>query len=311
LADELTCWMALHGVPGLGAMGLRRLIERFGSARDAVGEADERALREAGIIQPDVVRGVLDLDARLRWAERARSALDEAHVHAIRFTDPDYPDMLKQLHDGPAMIYVYGTLLPRDARAVAIVGSTRPSKRGRALSGGFAARLAREGCTIVSGYAHGIDSAAHRAALQVKGRTIFVVPHGIMRFKSRWGYPPAPALAEQGAVVSETPPEDEWSSRAAVMRNRLIAALSRAVIIIETRPRGGARHTAAAARKLGRTVFAVRYARPPAAARGNEVIFGQGGTPLGKYGDVDKVLAAVNGGRGRAPSPESNGTDAD
>ena len=142
----------------------------------------------------------------------------------------------------------------------------------------------------------------------MKGRTIFVVPHGIMRFKPRWGYPPAPALARQGAVISETPPEEEWSRRAAVMRNRLIAALSRAVIIIETRPRGGAMHTAAAARKLGRAVFAVRYARPPAAARGNEVIFGQGGAPLSKYADADIVLAAVDGRRDETASPESNGT---
>jgi len=293
MTDELTYCLALHGVPGMGPVTMRRLIEHFGSAERLAREATEARLREVGPLPAAVPRHVLKLKERVPQAEALRAVLAKALIQMARICDPEYPALLRELTNAPPVIFIYGALRPADAQAVAIVGTTTPSPRGRALAHGFAVRLARLGCTIVSGYAHGIDSAAHRGALAAGGRTIFVIPQGVLRFRPRWGYPPAVELAARGAVISEMPPEAPWSVLAAVMRNRLIAALARTVIVIETRPRGGALHAVNAARQLGRPIFAVRYSEPPPAARGNELIFGLGGTPLTRYADVDLVLQAM------------------
>jgi DNA processing protein len=174
-----------------------------------------------------------------------------------------------------------------------MAGTTRPSDRGRAIAEQFGARFAAGGATVVSGYAHGIDAASHRGAFKGGGRSILCVPYGIRRFRSRPDFPALSEIAQRGGVVSECPPDQEWSAAAAVARDRIIAALGRALLVIETRPRGGTLHAVRAAEQLRRPVFALQYRTPPESARGNSILIARGAVPVSRFGEAGLILESL------------------
>jgi DNA processing protein len=155
-------------------------------------------------------------------------------------------------------------------------------------------RPARAGVTVVSGFAEGIDDASHMGALDEGGRTVLCLPFGIHRFRSRAGWPALADLATRAVALTEQPPDADWESQAALTRNRLIAALSHALIVVETEIKGGAMTTFEHALRLGRRLFAVRFQDPPPSARGNSVALGRGAQPLERLADAQAVVEAVN-----------------
>src|SRR5208337_1289603 len=199
----------------------------------------------------------------------------------LRMTDSVYPSALHDLPDPPPLLYVFGQIGARDRRAVSMVGTTKPSERGRPIAEEFGKRFAAAGVTVVSGYAHGIDAASHRGAFRGGGRSILCIPYGIRRFKSRPDFPALVEIAQRGAVVSECPPD------------RIIAALGRAVFVIETPPRGGTLHTVRAAEQLGRPLFVLKYHTPPESARGNSILIARGATDVSMFGEIGKILGCV------------------
>ena len=120
-----------------------------------------------------------------------------------------------------------------------------------------------------------------------------VLPYGIRHYKPRPDFPPLQEITHRGALVTECPPDHEWSSRAAVARNRIIAALSRALFVIETRTRGGTMHTVKAAEQLRRPIFALRYQEAPENARGNSILLARNATEISTFGDAQKVIECV------------------
>lgn len=291
--DELIRSVVLHAVPGLGPVTFRRLLDRFGSARAILQEAKPSDLASVRGVTPDLAAAIRRARERIEWGERTVGRMQEGGVCILRVGDEAYPAALHDLPNPPPLLYVFGEVLARDKRSVSMVGTTKPSDRGRRIAEGFAARLAAEGVTVVSGYAHGIDAASHRGAFRGGGRSILCVPYGIGRFKSRVDFPPLREIAERGAVVSECPPEAAWSSRAAVARNRIIAALGRAVFVIETRRRGGTLHTVRAGRELGRPIFALEYRQAPDSGRGNSILIARGATGVATFAEIGKILEGV------------------
>jgi DNA processing protein len=277
----------------MGPVTFRRLLDRFGSAEQAVEKADRDALAEVRGLGPELADALLACRSRLDWAERTVAALQKKGVQLLRMTDSDYPPALHDLPDPPPLLYVLGQIGARDRRAVSMVGTTKPSERGRPIAEEFGRRFAAAGVTVVSGYAHGIDAASHRGAFRGGGRSILCVPYGIRRFKSRPDFPALAEIAQRGAVVSECPPNLGWSAAAAVARDRIIAALGRAVFVIETRPRGGTLHTVRAAEQLGRPLFVLKYQRPPEPARGNSILIARGATDVGRFGEIGKILDSL------------------
>ena len=296
MSDTLSAWVALHSVPGMGPVTFRRLVRRFGDVRRGVDDDTEESLAEVARLQPSVAEQVLRARSRLDWAERTLAALAERGVRALRDTDADYPGALKSVPNPPPLLYVLGELLPGDAEAVGIVGVTRPSERGLAVARGLAMRLARAGVAVVSGFAEGVDNAAHLGALEEGGRTLLCLPHGIRRHRLREGWPPPGELAQRGAALSEQPPDTDWETQAALNRNRLIVALSRAIVIVETGAKGGTMNTFQHAVEMSRPVFAVRYQDPAPSARGNALCLARGARPLDRFRDVEEVLAVVREG---------------
>lgn len=295
MPDPLAAWVALHSVPGMGPVTFLRLLRRFGDVRRVIEEATEEDLAEVARLQPSVAEQVLRARSRLDWAERTLAALAERGVRVLRLSDAGYPEALKSIPSAPPLLYCLGELRPEDTAAAAIVGATRPSERGLAVARGIALRLARAGVTVVSGYAEGVDNAAHLGALEEGGRTVLCLPHGIRRLRLREGWPAPGDLAERGAVLSEQPPDCDWESQAALNRNRLIAALSRAVVVVETGPKGGTMNTFQHALEMRRPVFPIRYEDPAPSARGNAICIARGARPLLRLGDVEEIVEVVKG----------------
>jgi DNA processing protein len=203
-----------------------------------------------------------------------------------------YPLGLRDLSDAPDPLYLIGEV-PDRAPAVAIVGSRAATPYGEHVAHALAHDLAALGVTIVSGLARGIDAAAHEGALAAGGRTVAVVAGGVDRATPRHHEALAARIAVRGALLSEQEPGMPPSPGMFVRRNRLIAALASAVVVVEAAERSGALSTAAAARRLGRVLFAVPGDVDRTASQGCFALLKSGARLCTHAGDVLNVLPAV------------------
>lgn len=252
-------WLQLAMTDGIGPILLRRLIDAAGSA-EAASRADTSLLASIDGISRS--KAALIHKSMQLAASDAKAEIDRAAEKNVTIICPDneaYPPLLKHIPDPPAVLYLRGTIEPRDLNSIAIVGSRKCSHYGREQSERFGALLAGAGFTVISGGARGIDSSAHRGAMSpTNGRTIAVLGSGV-----DVAYPPEndklfEQIAERGAVLSEyplgTPPVAENFPR----RNRIVSGMSRGVLVIEADERSGALITARqACDDHGRPVFAL------------------------------------------------------
>ncbi|MBI5708893.1 MAG: DNA-protecting protein DprA [Candidatus Eisenbacteria bacterium] len=237
-------------------------------------------------------------------AERARAAGDARHlaalgVRALLPGEPGWPRGFSDLRDPPRVVFACGRL-PERGRAVAIVGSRAASPYGMAQAQALACDLARLGYTVVSGLARGIDAAAHRGALAVGGASVGVLAGGLDEVTPHYHRELARELCVRGGLVSEIPAGAPLHRGGFVERNRLIAALSSAVVVVEAAARSGALSTAAAARRLGRALFAVPGDVDRPTARGTHALLRAGARLCERAGDVVQALEAP-GGSGETP----------
>jgi DNA processing protein len=248
-------YLQLAFTTGIGPCLLRRLLERFGSATQALNAAPQD-LAEIEGLGVTLARRLRAGDAR----EQVMVVVDECAKHDIRILFPDqaeFPRLLKEIPDPPAVLFIRGELRRTDALSIAIVGTRGASQYGRSQAERFARSLARAGLTIVSGLARGIDAAAHQGAMEAEGRTIAVQSNGVAEI-----YPPqhqllAEKIIECGAILSEMPPGTKPKKGMFPQRNRLISGLALATIVIEAAERSGALITARLAGEQGREVLAV------------------------------------------------------
>lgn len=247
----------LGAVDGLGPRAVASLLAAFGTPDDALGGSAGRWAEALGC-SPDRA----DRCLRAALAADIRPILDATHrigASLVGLTDAAYPALLRAIHDPPPLLWVCGAFQEIDEWSVAIVGSRRCSAYGLDQAGRFARGLAERGHPIVSGGARGIDGEAHRSTLRAGGRTIAVLGSGLA-----CPYPPEheglfrEIVASGGAVISEHPPTTEPRSAYFPRRNRIIAGLSIAVVLVEARARSGAAITARlAVEDHGREALAV------------------------------------------------------
>jgi DNA processing protein len=213
-----------------------------------------------------------------------------------------FPRLLRELPDPPGLLFVRGELLPRDAVAIAIVGSRHATHYGLRQAEKLSGSLARSGFTIVSGLARGIDAAAHRGALAAGGRTIAVLASGVLNI-----YPPehqglATEIVASGAIISEAPPHAVPKGGTFPQRNRIISGLSLGVIVVEAATRSGALITARHAGEQGREVFAVPGPIDSRMSRGCHRLIRDGATLIESADDVLEQLGPL-----AAPTPAADG----
>lgn len=248
--------VALNLLPKIGPVRVRRLLEAFGAAEAILGAPKDRLMRVDGI-GPETA-AILH-----RWQDHADPAAEirqaaERGIAIITGDDEDYPAPLRDAYDPPLLLYVWGKLEARDRHAIGIVGSRRETHYGRQAARKLSFQLAQAGFTIISGLARGIDTSAHEAAVAANGRTIAVLGSGLGQL-----YPPENlALAEKiadgrGAVVSEFPLATPPDKQTFPMRNRIVAAWSRAILVVECPLWSGSLITANLASEYGKPIFAV------------------------------------------------------
>ncbi len=253
--EELLDLLKLNLVSGVGPRLQALLLARFGTAGAALRASGAELLEVDGIggkLSAAITRARASLDAT-QELQRCR----DLGIDLIPRGAACYPSVLSQIPDPPAVLYCRGTLQERDGLAIAIVGSRQCTLYGRQQAERLARTLALAGMTVVSGLARGIDSAAHAGALAAGGRTIGVCATGLANL-----YPPeheelAERIAENGAVLSESPLDRGPSPGLFPQRNRIISGLSLGVIVVEANRRSGALYTARHAMEQGRDVFAL------------------------------------------------------
>jgi DNA processing protein len=251
---ERLYWLGFSLVPDIGPKRLHALHAHFGDLGRA-WHASEGALARSGL-EPAPLASLLRVRARLDLhgeMDRVR----RAGVQLLTRPDPTYPGLLGRLADAPPVLYVKGDLTDADARALAIVGTRKATVYGRDTAGQLSRQLAEQGFTIVSGLAHGIDAAAHRAAIEAGGRTLAVMGTGVDVVYPRDHARLADEISRHGALVSEFPLGTRPDRRNFPRRNRLISGLSLGVLVAEAPEQSGALITAATAAEQGREVFAV------------------------------------------------------
>lgn len=254
---SLRPWLMLRAISGVGDALLLKLVQAMGSP-EAVLSATQARLEAVGC-RPPLIEAIglgPDPDA-VEQLDRELAALQHRQITVLTYLDPQYPEPLRTIPDPPPLLYVQGTLLERDRQAVAIVGTRKVSAAGRVLAEELACELAGMGFTIVSGLARGVDAAAHRGALEGKGRTLAVMGCGLDRTYPADHGPLRAAIERQGAVLSELPLGSAPHSYHFPRRNRIISGLSLGVIVTEAALESGSLITARLAGEQGREVFAV------------------------------------------------------
>lgn len=270
-ASEREHWIALSLVPGIGPASFAHLVRRHGSAAAAwaAGSAGLAGLARLSVEAADGLDELRRIGAR-SVARRVARETERAGGRIVTALDDDYPPALLTLDPRPPTLYLAGAATAFIERAVAIVGTRRASGYGVAAATEIATDLASAGVVIVSGLALGIDGAAHRAAVEAGRATIAVLPSPLDRV-----YPPRhrplarDILRTGGALVSEIPIGAAVGRPDFARRNRVIAGLTEAVVVVEAPDRSGALLTAAAATAMGgREVYAVPGPITAMASRG-------------------------------------------
>jgi len=258
MTGEIQAILRLKSCRGLGDRSIAEMIRVHGS-----GAAALRVVKSQGQLFPSA--GEELVTPSQSWAENG--------IRVLPLTDPGYPSSLKELSDPPPLLFLRGRDSLLQGPAVAVVGARRATEVGRETAEALGRILASAGITVVSGLARGIDGAAHRGALSVDGPTLAVLGSGL-----DVAYPPIHRrlfreMGRRGLLVSEFLPKEPALSHHFPKRNRIIAALARAIVVVEAGERSGALITVDHGLDLGREILAVPGSlRNPQAAGTNALI---------------------------------------
>jgi DNA processing protein len=256
--EALETLLRLAIVPGIGPARLAALLARFGAVERVLAASPAQLAEMPGIGREFARRIAAAGTAEGR--QRAREAMEALRrVGAVVVTPEDtvYPSAFRTLPDPPLVLYAMGDAHLMGEPGIGVVGTRAPTDYGRRAAAGLSAELTRAGYNIVSGMARGIDAVAQTAALDAGGATVGVLGHGIDLM-----YPPENErlflrTRERGLLISELPPGEQPLAGNFPRRNRLIAALSAGVLVVEMGEKSGAKHTVEYALELGKEVFAV------------------------------------------------------
>lgn len=284
--SELKYWLWLSTRPGLGPVGMARVLEHFGSPRLAY------------LSDPEELEGLPDSLARalsersMDEVYRVLDRCDRLGLRVLTTEDEDYPRRLRQIADPPRVLYVWGKLPPIDERAViGVVGTRRASGYGRRVADYLGYALSQGGGVVVSGLAAGIDTCALQGALRGGGTPVAVVGGGVDVPYPRENKNLYANIAAAGAVVSEYPPGTENRAGHFPVRNRIISGLSVGTVVVETDGSGGSMITAELVRRQGRDLYAVPGSIDARYSRGCNELIRQGAAAVLEAGDILRPYA--------------------
>ncbi len=291
LTDENTpYWVALARVDGLGARGAHKLVAYFGSPQ-AVYHASLTELEGCGL--PARVAQAVFAQAGVKEAEKEIGTAEKSGFRLVTYGREGYPPLLKEIADPPLVLYVGGGVDALSQHAVAIVGTRRPTAYGSSVAHRLACDLAQRQLVIVSGLARGIDSAAHRGALEAKGRTVAVLGSGIDVIYPRENKRLAEQVMQSGALITEFPLGTAPTPENFPIRNRIISGLALGTVIVEAAEYSGSLITARLASEQNREVYAVPGNITSAQSFGPNLLIKQGAKLVDQWLDVIEEFPAA------------------
>ncbi len=304
--DTIRPWIALDILPDVGPKTAQRLLDAFGSPA-SIFEARKSDLDRLGFLKSQQIASILEGPDESR-IESILADLEAAGAHAVCIEDPSYPKGLREIDVPPTVLYVKGVLEELEP-AVAIVGTRAPSLYGRQTAFGLARDLSMQGVSVVSGLARGIDREAHMGSLEGISKTVAVLGSGIDVI-----YPPehedlARLVAARGALVSEFPPGTRPDAHNFPRRNRIIAALALATVVVEATVESGAMITARYALEQNRLVMAVPGNVTNIRSRGPHHLIRQGAVLVESARDVIAEIVPAIAGAVCGLKETSSGTD--
>jgi len=286
-SEELKYHIGFSLVPGIGRVKFS-LLENYFKSMEHAWQAGPGELKRAGLDSASIrsitsTRDKISLDEEMEKLERYGVSVFTVH-------DEGYPARLKEIYDYPPVLYVKGKILPEDEWCLSVVGTRRTTVYGRQVTEEIVTDLARNSITIVSGLARGIDSIAHKSALEAGGRTISVFACGLDTV-----YPPENAdlarrICENGAVVSEYPLGTKPRPDNFPRRNRIMSGLSLGVLVVEAGESSGAIITANMALEQDREVFAIPGSILSPVSRGTNHLIQEGAKLVSDYRDILEEL---------------------
>lgn len=284
---DIKYWVGFSLISGIGRVRLGQLEKHFGDL-EAAWQAAPTDLKHSGLDSGSIRtitsrRPDISLDAGME-------KLDRYGVKALTFHDAEYPSRLKEIYDYPPILYVRGSLLSEDEWCLAVVGTRRATVYGRQVTEEIVTDLARNKITIVSGLARGIDSIAHRSALEAGGRTLAVFACGLDIVYPSENAELARRIIQQGALISEYPLGTKPRAENFPRRNRIMSGISLGVLIAEAGKVSGAMITAQMALEQNREVFAVPGSILSPASDGTNHLIQEGAKLVSNYNDILEEL---------------------
>ncbi|MFH0812950.1 MAG: DNA-processing protein DprA [Pseudomonadota bacterium] len=277
-------WLALSRIPGVGNVIFKRLIDTFHTPENVFRTTPEE-LKQIEGIRSKTIEEITNFK-KDDWVERELDQITKLGVKLLTLTDEQYPRMLKSIYDPPPLLYLTGQLQEKDNLALSVVGSRNASAYGRGITRRLTQALTNRGFTIVSGLARGIDTAAHKGALESGGRTIAVLGSGIDVMYPWENKKLAEDIANNGAILSEFPLGTQPEAINFPARNRVISGLSLGTVIVEASYKSGSLITARCALEQGREVFAVPGNIDSPWSKGTNRLIKEGAKPVSDFEDI-------------------------
>ena len=300
--------LALLLTKGLGPKGVGRIVS---VASDQDSHIDLSSMSTNKItshlgVKPDIAD---QIPSSIKKADELLNEFESTGIRILVKGRDGYPERLARTlkEEAPLLLFARGNIKLLAEKAVGFCGSRKASEKGLAVAGECSRELAKRHINVISGYAHGVDLAAHRAALEAGGVTTFVLAEGILHFKLKSDVKDL-ITEDNHVVVSEYMPRLPWLARNAMQRNKTICGLSNAVVVIESGLKGGTFEAGKAALSLKRPLFVAEYAQPAESAEGNAYFLRQGARFLRKKNGaayLDELFQAVE--RDEADVPQQYG----
>ena len=284
-------YIALNMVPHLGPVRLRRLLDTFESPERVLTAKRDDLKSVEGLSTPLIEsliswESAVDLSQELRWVQ-------ESGANIMTLDDPEYPRLLREIHDPPAVLYVWGQLIDKDHQAIGVVGSRRTSHYGVECAKKLSYQIAYAGLTVVSGLALGIDTAAHQGALAAKGRTVAVLGAGLRHLYPAENRALAELIVSSGAVVTEFPMDTTPDRQTFPIRNRIISGWGFGLLVVEAGLNSGALISATQAAEQGRNLYAVPGPINRPTSQGTNRLIQQGAKLVTNVDDIIEDLQTL------------------
>jgi DNA processing protein len=289
--SDIRYWVGLSLVPEVGPVISRKLLSEMGSPENIFGAGLKDLLSVRGLSR-EKASNIKNFSL---WGsvERIMRATEKRGIRVVRYQDPAYPEVLKEVDGAPILLYMKGEYIPEDRYGIGVVGSRKHTHYGEAVTRRISGELAASGFTIISGMARGVDTLSHQSALDAGGRTIAILGSGL-----DISYPPEnrglmEKIAVSGCAVSEFPPGTMPLKENFPRRNRLISGLSLGVLVVEATADSGSLITAGYALEQNKEVFAVPGNITSKNSEGTNALIRQGAKMVLGTQDIIEELAPM------------------